>query len=105
MNDKNSAYIIDSMLDACAVLKVMMQDLSPSRYYKTSELAKMFPQFTDNKIYRILKTFEQAGFVEKSPNERAAFKIGHDLLYLSHRYLNRLYEEHEKIRNEINSFR
>ena len=101
----NTSYIIDSLKDSCEVLQFMMEDLSPHRYYAVSELADKFPKFSANKIYRILQTFLSIGWVEKEPVKGKSFKVGHPLMYLSHRYLNKLHEEHLKIQDEVNSFR
>ncbi len=99
----NDAYIISSLRDAALVLQKMMQDLSPNRYYTISELADLFPQFTQNKIYRIIKTFESIGWVEADAQGKG-YKIGHELLYLSDRYFRKLHEMHLWIKQEINSF-
>lgn len=104
-NEVSENYIIQSLRDSIKVLDHMMQDLSPNRYYTVTELAEMFPKFTANKIFRILKTFLSLGWVEAEQIKGKSFKIGHSLLYLSHRYLNKLHEEHLKIQDEVNSFR
>jgi DNA-binding IclR family transcriptional regulator len=100
----NPNYLIDSLVDACSVLKKMMEDLSPSKYYTISELSKLFDGLSDNKIYRIIKSFEHINWVEKHPQQKA-YKVGHDLLYLSHNYFRKLEKEHMKIVDEINGFR
>lgn len=99
----NQTYIIESLKDSCEVLQFMMQDLSPHRYYSVSELTILFPKFSQNKIFRILQTYLSIGWVEKDPQKGKTFKIGHELMYLSHRYLNKLQEEHLKIQDEVNS--
>ncbi len=104
MSENNSSYIIDSLIDSCSVIKKMMEDLSPSKYYTVAELSKLCPEFTDNKIYRVIKSFESIGWIEKHPQQKA-YKVGHDLLYLSHNYFRKLEKEHMKIVDEINGFR
>ncbi len=104
MSEEKSSYLIDTIIDGATVLKMMMEELSPHRYYTLAELNKRLTQFSENKIYRIIKTLEHIGWVEKHP-QQSAYKIGHDLLYLSHRYMRTLEQEHMRIRQEINSFR
>lgn len=99
----NVSYIIESLVGSLAVLKAMMEDLSPRQYYTVAELAERFPEFSNNKVYRIIKTFESVGWVEKHPTSKS-YKIGHDLLYLSHRYFQKLHEEVLFYKTEINSF-
>ena len=101
-HEVNTSYIIESLRDSCEVLNFMMRDLSPHQYYSVTELAKEFPEFTQNKIYRILQTYLSIGWVEKEPLKGKAFKVGHELMYLSHRYLNKLHEEQLKIQDEVN---
>lgn len=102
-DNKTNSYTIDSLIDSCSVLKKMMEDLSPSKFYTVTELSALLPEFTDNKIYRVIKSFESIGWIEKHPQQKA-YKVGHDLLYLSHKYFRQLEKEHFKIQDEINSF-
>ncbi len=99
----NTSYIIESLRDSCEVLNFMMADLSPHQYYSVTELSKAFPNFTQNKIYRILQTYLSIGWVEKDAKKGKSFKVGHELMYLSHRYLNKLREEQLKIQDEVNT--
>ena len=100
---KKDSYIITSLRDACQVLDVMMREMTPDKYHSSKELAELLPGYTSNKIYRILKTFESMGWVEKEPSQ-PRYKIGHPLLYLSHKYMQKLHQEHLKIVQEVNRF-
>ncbi len=102
-DERGASYLIASVIDSCKVIEVMMRELSPHRYYTVTELNKLLPDYSENKVYRVIKTFEHLGWIEKHPTQKG-YKIGHDLLYLSHRYFRTLENEHERIRQEINSF-
>lgn len=95
-------YIIESVSNALNVLKFFMQNLSPARYYSLTELKKEMPEMGD-KLFRYLKTLQAAGFIETDQGGKK-YKIGHELLYLSHRYMQALAKEHDKIRQEVNQF-
>jgi len=100
----NESYIVESLRDGIAVLGKMMEVLAPDKYLTLAEINEYFPEYTGNKIYRIIMTCYSLGWIDKHPS-RKAYRVGDPLLYLSHRYMKKLYREHEKITHEVGKFR
>lgn len=98
-------YIITALEDGLIVIREMMDNLSPYHSYSIAELAQKCTSVSQNKLFRIIKTLEKHGFVEVDTAQRKRYRIGHSLLYLSHRYFRALEREHQRIKQEINSFK
>jgi DNA-binding IclR family transcriptional regulator len=104
-NTENS-YIIEALYDATRVLDILMDNMIPFDGMTLKEIAQTVKEhgleITENKIYRIMQTYIEAGWVELKGGKKYA--IGGALLQLSHRYLKSLSDLHDKIRMEVNRF-
>lgn len=103
MSDTNNSYIIETLRDGIVIMNCFMEELSPRNYLSVADLAAKFPEFSSNKIFRTIRTLESLGWLEKHPHKKS-YKVGHPLLYLSHRYFQKLNEEMLYIKTEVNSF-
>ena len=93
-------YIIQSLQDGLKILYFLMQHLKLNEYYSIKEIQNHL-KFDYQKTYRILFTLNDAGFIEE---KEGRYRIGNDLLLLSHNYMLSLKKQHDQIKDAINSF-
>ena len=103
--DKENRYIITALEDGLIVLRTMMENMSPYHSYSIADLGSKLRHINQNKLFRIIKTLMKHGFVEQDNEHKKRYRIGHPLLYLSHKYFRAIEREQNRIRNEVNSFK
>jgi len=105
-NHTDNGYIIEALYDATRVLNILMNNMIPFDGLTLKEITQIVKEhgleITENKIYRILQTYLEAGWVEMKAGKKYA--VGGPLLQLSHRYLKSLNDLHDRIKIEINRF-
>lgn len=96
-------YIVQSLRDGLVVLKRFMELNRPAQTYVISDLAAMMPEFDYQRILRTMHTAATCGFIEIIDGKR--FRLGMDLLMLSHNHILKLKAEHDCIKAEIAKFK
>jgi len=104
---EDNVYIIESLRDGIDVLQIMTDRMIPFDGLTLKEMTKLVQDHgmdaSENKVFRILQTLASRGWVEIRQDKKYA--VGQPLLQLSYRYVKTLYDQHEKIKMEINRFR
>lgn len=94
--------INQSLYDGLELLRMMMSKASGFSGCTIAEIQDWMDGLDYQKAYRILKTAQACGFVESEDNK--TWRLGKDLVYLSHRYLQSLAAEHKRIEKMVVEF-
>lgn len=104
---EENAYIIESLRDGIDLLQIMMDRMVPFDGLTLKEITQICQEhgleFSENKVFRILQTLVNRGWVDNPGYKK--YTVGQPLIQLSYRYMKSLHDQHEKIRMEINQFR
>lgn len=95
-------YINQTLLEGLQVFEKFMTELSPFVTYTIGDLVEIFGH-DYNKLMRIVKTLQHAGFVQVDETGKR-YAISRRVLELPLRYLRALHEEHLKIKTAVETF-
>lgn len=98
---KKDQYLVNTLFDGLSILRRLMENLSPFTWYSINDLIAEFPDQDYQKMYRLCYTMHAAGFMECRDKK---YRLSEELYLLSHRYLQALNREHERIKTEILKF-
>ena len=89
---------IETLADGLHVLTWFMENLHTTDACTVKELSEKFPNYSRSKLTRLLATLHACGYLEFDDKK---YRIGAKPLMLSHRRLQALYAEHQRIKREV----